>query len=315
MTFSSGQVLTAAQLNDLDIDSLSFGAPSNNTQTIALYEAGSAFYGFGNDVNRIAIYADNSATTERASITSDGRLGINTTAPARLVDISGDGTDLTATTSSLHYLVIHAAGDSGMGIYAGNTKNSYLRFADTDSQSVGGFNYDHNGDLLYIRTAGTDRVRVHSSGLYPHADNTYSLGTASKRWTTVYATDGTIDTSDAALKTDVEDSALGLNFINELRPVSYRWVETEGRPGIRRHHGFIAQEVASVLGDDASSTALWIDTPIEAEEAILEDDERGRSPLPAVEAHNEQGLRYHELVAPLVKAVQELTARLEALEG
>ena len=66
---------TAPSLTDLTLSGdLSFGAPSNNTQSIALYESGSAFYGFGNDVNRIAIYASNSATTERVSITSDGRV-------------------------------------------------------------------------------------------------------------------------------------------------------------------------------------------------------------------------------------------------
>jgi len=104
------------------------------------------------------------------------------------------------------------------------------------------------------------------------------------------------DTSDVRLKTDIEDTDLGLGFINELRPVSYRRTD-----GVRRHYGLIAQEVAEVLGDDASDNAIWV------QRADLEEGESS--------VENPQGLRYNHLIAPLIKAVQELTARLEALEG
>ena len=32
-------------------------------------------------------------------------------------------------------------------------------------------------------------------------------------------------------------------------------------------------------------------------------------------AHSEYGLRYSEFISPLIKAIQELTAKVEALEG
>ena len=68
------------------------------------------------------------------------------------------------------------------------------------------------------------------------------------------------------------------------------------------HLGFIAQEVATVL-PNAENTALWskeykdVSGPGETENIV-----------------ETQSLQYIELIAPLVKAVQELTARVKALE-
>lgn len=101
---------------------LSFGAPSNNTQSIALYESGSAFYGLGNDVNRLSFYASNSAVDERVSIDSSGTLRIydgnfnvltgviesdgtyaNTTGSSANLHISSGGFFFRSTTSSAKY--------------------------------------------------------------------------------------------------------------------------------------------------------------------------------------------------------------------
>jgi len=104
--------------------------------------------------------------------------------------------------------------------------------------------------------------------------------------------------SDSRIKENIADVSLGLNFINSLKPREYTRV---GRT--RTHMGFVAQEVAAVL-PDAASTSLWTKSvsntagPDETENLV-----------------ETQGLRYEEFIAPLVKAVQELTARLEALEG
>jgi hypothetical protein len=109
--------------------------------------------------------------------------------------------------------------------------------------------------------------------------------------------DGTLtEGSDVRIKRDIEDSDLGLEFIEALRPVSYRRIDGE-----RKHYGFIAQEVAAVLGDAATDTAIWVERT---------DLEPGETPV-----ENQQGLRYTHIIAPLVAAIQELTARIEALEA
>ena len=68
--------------------------------------------------------------------------------------------------------------------------------------------------------------KVSSEGIVaPETDNAYTLGTSGKRWTVVYATTGTINTSDARQKTDVTPSPLGLDFVKLLKPVTYKWIE------------------------------------------------------------------------------------------
>ena len=165
----------------------------------------------------------------------------------------------------------------------------------------------------------------------PNSDNTYNLGQATsagygsnRRWQRLYSNNTTISTSDVRLKTDVSDSPLGLEFINALRPVNYKWItgrqevvkdsdgngivigETaEGKPiyqmnsipGQRLHYGFIAQEVKQALDNlNAPDFAGW----------VLDD---------VSDPDSTQSLSYEQFIAPLTKAVQELSARVQALEG
>jgi hypothetical protein len=153
-----------------------------------------------------------------------------------------------------------------------------------------------------------------NSNWYPFANNLYSMGqpvdaalgvTSNRFWKTIYSNTGTINTSDQRLKTDVSVSPLGLDFINNLNPVRYKFIEggteiVEGDivsiPGSRTHYGLIAQEVKEVL--DAAGVgdfAGWVKMDMSQEDSM-------------------QGLRYDQFVAPLIKAVQELTARVKALE-
>jgi hypothetical protein len=153
-----------------------------------------------------------------------------------------------------------------------------------------------------------------NSNWYPFANNLYSIGqptdapngvTSNRFWKTIYSNTGTINTSDERLKTDIAVSPLGLDFINKLNPVRYKFIEggteiVEGDiisiPGSRTHYGLIAQEVKEVL--DAAGVgdfAGWVKMDMSQEDSM-------------------QGLRYDQFVAPLIKAVQELTARVKALE-
>ena len=140
----------------------------------------------------------------------------------------------------------------------------------------------------------------------PTVTNTYDLGNASFVYTGVWATDTSINTSDARRKADITDCDLGLDFIAALRPVRYRWQEKVIRidhdpetladgpvmgPGVRPHYGLIAQEVATVLGEQDFA-------------GYIHDVDADR-----------YALRFSGFIAPLMKAVQEVTARDEALES
>jgi hypothetical protein len=161
-------------------------------------------------------------------------------------------------------------------------------------------------------------VRMAWNVFSPTIDNQCSLGSASLRWTQVFAGSGTINTSDRNAKTDIQETPLGLDFINSLKPSRYKMLEsgnvTQGEeeiyfdeegneikrikpgsqlpiPGTRFHDGLIAQEVKESLDRLGIDGAMWTQ------------DENGS-----------QGLRYDELIAPLIKAVQQLSAEIEQLK-
>ena len=79
----------------------------------------------------------------------------------------------------------------------------------------------------------------------------------------------------------------GLPLVLALRPVSYRYKGGNGRADM----GFVAQDVEALLGDAYNV----VDAGGDADRTL--------------------SLRYAEFIAPLVKAVQEQQAQIEALRA
>ena len=138
-------------------------------------------------------------------------------------------------------------------------------------------------------------------------NNSYDIGTSSKRFREIFATNGTINTSDARLKESIEDSKLGLDFLNKHRPVSFNWKDIKENGSLdkkQKHYGLIAQEVEQVLVDSDISTQDF--APLI--KSNLKDDNDVET------GENIYGMRYTEYVGILIKAVQELSEKNEALE-
>lgn len=104
---------------------------------------------------------------------------------------------------------------------------------------------------LICRTNGVDRLNITSTGVVrPAADNTQSLGEASFRWGTVFAGTGTINTSDATLKTSLRDfTDAELDAIGDCRLGIFQWLDSvaEKRDAARLHPGVIAQQLMSAF--------------------------------------------------------------------
>ena len=187
------------------------------------------------------------------------------------------------------------------------TLNDGSQFRLRNYDDAGAFR--NNAILVDRGVAGTGTVSI-GTVLRPVTDIAYSLGQAALRWTVVYAQTGTINTSDARLKTDIADSTLGLAFIESLHPVSYKWITEMNLtkpppsefaepvvtpvPGYRTHWGLIAQEVKSAVAAAGVDFGGYVE------------DRDAAVPL---------GLNYGEFIAPLIKAVQELSTRVLALES
>lgn len=131
---------------------------------------------------------------------------------------------------------------------------------------------------------------VDSTGaFYPNSDNAYDLGKLAARYDDVYATNGTIQTSDVRLKDDVSESDLGLAFIRALAPLRYKFA---GKT--RPHYGLASQQVRRVLDE--------LGIPDFA--GYIHDRET-----------DAYGLRYTEFIAPMIAAIQEIADRLDRIEA
>jgi hypothetical protein len=144
--------------------------------------------------------------------------------------------------------------------------------------------------------------------------------------------------SDERDKADIRDTQLGLDFISSLRPVDYKWdmredyrPEMPEKPSIdateeemaqyeeakaqwleamkltnithdgskkrnRYHHGLIAQEVKDAIEETGVDFGGFQDHSVNGGEDVF-------------------SIGYGELVAPLIKSIQELKARVEELES
>jgi hypothetical protein len=168
----------------------------------------------------------------------------------------------------------------------------------------------HSGGTIYATGAlFAAAASYHNGACMPWTTNADNLGHPSYFWDDFYHS-GSTQTSDVSLKENIEDATYGLDFISTLRPVTYtKKTGGTGRNGPRTHHGFIAQEIETLLGDDADHIALWADGYYPAVSA--EDDPFG---VGQDEGHV-QGLRYVEFIPILTKALQEISNKLDAAEA
>ena len=162
---------------------------------------------------------------------------------------------------------------------------------------------------------GTERMRITSAGVVrPGADNSQSLGESSFRWSEVFAGTGTINTSDATEKQDIEtlsdaEQAVAVALKGLIR--KYRWKEAVERKGddARIHIGVMAQDVETAFQNEGLNAEMygvfcknvWYtkETEIDGEMQTVEckaDDEG------AVE-HTRLGVRYDQLFAFILSAL------------
>jgi hypothetical protein len=176
----------------------------------------------------------------------------------------------------------YSTGNSSI-LNQGNTAYLYATGADF---------YIGNGaqgkDLIFFTNAaatgadGTERARITSTAFQPGANNTYDLGSSTKRWNTIYS-NNSLNTSDARLKTNIRNLNYGLSAIMKMRSVQYNWKE-----GIDRDMkiGFLAQDLRKVIP-----------------EVVVGD-----------EAKENLAVNYIELIPVLVNAIKEQQQQIDLLK-
>lgn len=133
----------------------------------------------------------------------------------------------------------------------------------------------------------------------PSSDNSLSLGVSANRWSTVYAGTGSINTSDAREKTDIEHVSNSLaKAWGKVRISTFKFNDSVEKKGgdARIHIGVVAQQVLAAFqseGLDASKYGLFCYDEWEDEFEELEDGTK----IKTQSAGNRYGIRYDEALA------------------
>ena len=184
----------------------------------------------------------------------------------------------------------------------GSNDGSHLIFAKDDGMvgsigTEGGDLVIGTGDTAFQFCDSLNSIRPWNVSTNGGQDGTIDMGTSNLRYDDIYATNGTIQTSDRDEKNTIVDSDLGLDFVKRLSPKSYKFNNKT-----RTHYGLVAQDVETVLSDISKSTTDFAGF-IKDDISEKQDDSKHR-----------YGLRYTEFVSPLIKAIQEQQEQIEQLK-
>ena len=244
----------------------------------------------GVDVNGTEIILDADADTSITADTDDQidiKIGGADSYHLKATAAHGNGIGI-GTNAPLRQLHIsNTSANSEIAFTAGTSGQSSLLFGDglTGTDVYRGYvQYNHQNDTLILATSATSRLTIDDAGRF-RVPNVYSSTTGSGANVNV-ASDGRMErsTSSRKYKNTIKDATHGLDDLLKLRSVTYKG----NNDGDIVFGGLIAEEV-----HDAGLT-----------EFVQYDDD-----------NKPDALAYGNMVALCVKAIQELSAKNDALEA
>jgi hypothetical protein len=257
--YYAGVSITTGQYNTF-IGSNAGGANTSGTRnTVVGYNALDAYTGTGTSENTAVGFESGGALTSGT---------LNT--------FVGGQSGFSMTTGSKNTLIGRFNGNDDFDM---RTLNNHVVLSDGDGNVRG----RHNSTTWrWAADAFGNALEYDGAEFYPLTDNADKLGFPNNRWTVVYATTGTINTSDENLKQDIESlSDAELRVATKIKGLikKYRWKDAVVAKGdnARIHVGAIAQEVEQAFIDeslDADKYAIfckdeWYEVDGKASEDLL----------------------------------------------
>lgn len=186
----------------------------------------------------------------------------------------------------------------------GNSEYLYLMSDSGIKFSTNANTYDSKVSVL-INT--TPSFYVEAAGTSGNGN----IGSNADRWrtihgVTIYSNGSVVSTSDERLKTNINPLLENAkDLIMQLNPISYKYTDTIGTSN-RVHYGLIAQEVKQVIDNlGLGDLGLYVESS-KIENKSRED---------CTEDELELGLRYEELIAPIIKVLQLQQIEINALKS
>tara|TARA_Y100001937_G_scaffold25836_1_gene37107 strand:- start:111 stop:2645 length:2535 start_codon:yes stop_codon:yes gene_type:complete len=292
-------------------------------------DGAASFFEFGDasdsDIGRISYdHADNhmafrTSNAERMRVDTDGKLLVGTTHNSLFN---------TSTQSHCGVLLDGANDNIQVARHEGtpaffnrlSTDGALIDFR-IDGTSVGSIGSRASGQGVtfnsqaadgVLQNGGSDSFGWNANYFYPRTDDNKDLGFTSLRWDDIFATNGTIQTSDRNEKQDIAELTetemkVGKRISALFKTFRWKSKVTEKGDAARTHTGIIAQDVQAAFsaeGLDASKYALW------CSDTWTNDDGSKQTRM---------GVRYPELLSFLSayneQRFTDIEARITALEG
>lgn len=246
---------------------------------------------------------------ERMRIDSSGNVGIGTSSPAYKLDVSGQsnlngiliGLNGDTINASGNLLAFQGAGtermriDSSGNLLVGTTSqigSGKLCIVSNAGISLKGDSGSGNsGDIIFYRGDTGARawgIQTNKDNLFIADDNFSNYAYLSQNPTTWQFA------SDSRIKKNIQDLSYGLDAVMAIKPRSFDYIATN-----KHDIGFIAQELKDVIPEAVSG------------EEIPFDD----ADTPQERASKTLGVGKETLIPVLVKAIQELNAKVDSLQA
>jgi hypothetical protein len=292
----------------------------------------------GSTITFATASANNTTPTTRMTIDSAGNLLVGTST----TNIATEGT------------VIYGSGNEGVmtlsstnmtALYVNrSTEGELVQFRQGGSTVVGSIGSRIGAGITINSGAGADGLLKNGGAesygwnagyFYPRIDNSKDLGLSVLRWDDIYATNGTIQTSDRNEKQDIEalsdaEQRVAVACKGLLR--KFRWKDSVAEKGddARIHFGIIAQDLQAAFeaeGLDAGRYAMftsntWWETQTEVAAVEAVEATEDTEAIEAVDAYTRTdtydtaeeapegatertrlGVRYSELLAFIISAI------------
>jgi len=253
---------------------------------------------------------DNTAVGRQAMLINDAGSN-NTAVGSQALSTNTSGDDNTAVGFGAANLISTGYSNTAVGKDAFSGSNTNFCIAIGEGALTATSYSSAIGLGNFTAVSGNDQVQLGPSG------------------STAFAYGAVQDRSDARDKADIRDTTLGLDFIKALRPVDFKWdMRDDYRQPMPKADGKTQSEYKAALAEWVKNNSLsklshdgskkrkrYHHGLIAQEVAALNVDFGGLQHHAVNGGEDVYSIGYEELVAPLIKAVQELSAEVERLKN